>query len=112
MKCVRPRKLAKTYGNHIGCGESDLIVTSAARKRGDGGVAGGDDTNELVDEILRALVILAVAELGNDGPGVFADVAESLLDVRGRPLGDSTGNGHSTGSKDAEDGGETHDDKV
>ena len=116
MKCVRLWGLAKTHVNHPGCGESELIVNSAAlRKSGDGGIAGGDHINELVDEIIQALGILAVAELGNDALCLSADVVESVLDTWdpcGRPLGDSTGKGHSTGGKDAEDGGETHDEDV
>ena len=112
MKCVRPWKLAKTYGDQIGCGASDLVVSSVASKSVDGGTAGGDGTNKLADESRQALFILAAAVLVNDGGDLSADVTESVLDLLGRPLGDSAGKGHSTGSKDGEDGGETHDEEV
>ena len=111
MKCVRPWRLAKTYGNQIGCAVSELVVISVAScNRVDGGTAGGDDINELLDELGEARVVLAAVVLGNDGSDICADVVESVLDVR-RPLGDSTGKGHSTGGEDGEDGGETHDER-
>ena len=109
-------ELAKTYGGKIRCGVSDPVVCSPARKRLNGGVAGGDGTGKLVDEFRRAFVVLAAVEFGNDGVTVSAEAGESVLDVRGCPLcdhlGDNTGEGHSTGSKDAEDDGETHDEEV
>ena len=103
---------AKSYGGNIRRSASDPIVCSVARKWLDGGIARGDGCGKLVDEFSRALVVLAAVEFGNDGVAVSTEAGESVLDVRGGPLGDNAGEGHSTGSKDAEDGGETHDEVV
>ena len=108
--------LAKSYCGKIRRSASDPIVSGVARKRLDGGIARGDGSGKLVDEFSRALVVLAAVEFGNDGVAVSTEAGESILDVSGRPLydhlGDNAGEGHSTGSKDAEDGGQTHDEEV
>jgi len=69
-------------------------------------------SSELDGDILRALVVPAVGELGEDAVALVAERVEGLGDIAVGPLrddfGDGAGERHDTSSEDSEDGGETH----
>ena len=116
MERVRPWKLAKSYVDESVRGVSDLIVSRAAKKLLEGGIAAVDGTSKLIRELNIAVVIRGGLKLGENGIAAFAEADESGRDVRDGPLhgdlGDSTGKSNSTGSQDTEDDGETHGEDV
>lgn len=71
-----------------------------------------DDGNELEDNLVGAVIVVAAVELLNDGAALAAEVGPSVLDLAGGPLRDDlwdgTGESHGTSSEDSEDGEETH----
>ena len=113
---ANPWVLANTYGDNVGHDVSKRGCAETARKTANGGGTNVDGSNELNDDCIGALVIIAVVELGNNSVALVAEVGEGVLDVRNPPLRDNVGDGagedHGTGSEDSEDGRETHDEEV
>ena len=113
---VKSWKLANTYGGNFGNDVGDRRATKTTSKATEGGGTSVDGNDELNGNRIRALVVVAVVELGNDRVALLAEVGEGLLDVGVGPLGDDLGDsaseGHGTGSEDSEDGRETHGEEV
>jgi len=110
---MRPWKLAiSTHGDNLGNEASECGGSRAASKSTNGGVASANGLDKLGDDVLRAGVVHAVIELGNDGVGRAAEGIEGVLDVGDGPphgnSGNGGGKGGSTGSEDSKDGRETH----
>ena len=101
-----------TYGDNVGDDASDGSSSNPASATSKGGFAIVDCGNQLDDNTGGAIVVVAVVELGNDGVALAVEGVEGVLDVDIGPLrddlGDSSSKGHSTSSKDSEDGRETH----
>ena len=112
MKRVRPWKLAESYIDETICGVRDLIVSRAAEKLLEGGIAAVDGTSKLLREPNIAVVVRGGLELGENGTATSAEAVQSGRDVRDGPLHsdlpNGSGRGDSTDSQDTEDGGETH----
>ena len=109
---MESQKFAGTYDSNIGGGGGSCSVTGTTRKSTESIRTSIDGSNELNDDCIGARIVLAAIELGKDSITLVAEVRESVLDVRDRPLrddlGNNTGEGYSTGSEDSEDGRETH----
>jgi len=91
---------------------SDIGGSNYAKKAANFGVTIFDDGNELEDDFIGTVVIVAMVELWNDIVALAAEDDELGLDLDAGPLRNdlwnSAGEGDSTGSKDSEDGGKTH----
>ena len=111
-----PRVPADTYGDNVANGSSDWRGSGTASNTTKCVGMIVDGSNELNDNRVGALVVIAAIELGNDSVALAAEVGEGLLNVRSGPLrddfGDSDGECHGTGRKDSEDGRETHDEEA
>lgn len=113
---ANPWVLADTYGGNVGDNASKHSGTETARETAKGSGTNIDGSNELNNNCIGALVVIAVVELGDDSVALAAEDVEGVLDVRDGPLrddlGDGAGEGHSTGSEDREDSRETHDEET
>ena len=107
-----PSELANTYRDHFDDDIGNSKVGQAARVIVDGSGARVDGSGQLDGDIIRALVVPAAAELGEDAVAMAVESVEGIRDVAVRPLrddlGDGAGEGHDTSGEDSEDGGETH----
>lgn len=131
---VRSKNLATTYIDNASDGASEIAVTAAASNTANFVLAIVDDGSDLEDKLLGAIIVPAVTDLGNDSVALVAEGGEGVLDVGvglivgwgcgligGRGGGligswgvglivswDGSGEGHSTGSDNSEDGREAH----
>ena len=112
VKCVRSWKLAKTYVDKCNQGANVTIVRTAARNGRDGSGAGVEDSGKVGDGLFGAVVARAVVELVKGGAELLVEGVDGARNVCGTIARDSDGESHSAGSKNAEDGGETHADEV
>ena len=112
MSEMKPRELAATYSDDIsndaGQGEgTDTTINTTKDVR-----ATVDGSNELNDDLVGAIVVVAAVELGRDGVNIVSEGGEGVLDGSNVPLhgglGNSPSEGHNTGSDDSEDSEETH----